>query len=301
MSDVTSGKFSDYCFNAMWDYYNHHENEVGSEFRGDRRNRVQTNCVIYVYNVVSYGYAQLHRSDVVASLKAMFPRQDGMELSKYLVGQLWKAHYWNPDVYKPRDTQPEHIVSFKQALATRRYYGVDLSGLIVGYNKQDKFRTEHHGWIWPFGEDIKVSTEDPENLAVFEDLKKVEFLVGINRGGTHCFLMSYGDVLEVHWDKEGPAGLYGKADFYGYGWNSGILLTPPDSNFTSRFQSVSWAYPLPAATCRGLIQNRPPMLPCSPSKNPACYLKRATQRLGCPPCFTGQTSARGKSCFIRTR
>jgi len=154
MSDVSSGMLSDFCFTAMWNYYNDHDNEVGSEFRGDRRNRAQTNCIIYVYNVLNYGYAKLARNDVVANLKAMFLRQDGMELSKYLVGQGWKAHYWNPDVYKPRDAHSEHIVSFKQALATRQYYGVSLSGLIVGYNKQEKFRTEHRGWIWPFGEDI---------------------------------------------------------------------------------------------------------------------------------------------------
>lgn len=233
MSDVTSGALSNFCYDKMWNLFRHHDNEVGSEFPGDKRRRAITNCVIYVFNVLIYGHTRISRPDIVSRLRAMFSRQDGMELSKYLVSQSWKAHYWNPDVFKPRDGLSEHIVSFQQALSSGQYYGVSLRGLIVGYNKQEKTRTEHRGWFWPFGEDVKVSTEDPDNLAVFQDLKKVRFAVGINKGGTHCFLMSYGEVVEVHWADEGPR-LYGKTDFYGYEWNSGILLTPPDSSFTSR-------------------------------------------------------------------
>jgi hypothetical protein len=233
VGDVTSGALTNFCYDKMWQLFRSHDNEVGSEFKGARKNRAITNCVIYVFNVLSYGLEKLGRKEVVKQLKVMFPRQDGMELSKYLVTLGWKAHYWNPDVFKPRDGLSEHIVSFQKALSSGQYYGVTLSGLIVGYNKQEKTRTEHRGWIWPFGEDVKVSTEDPANVAVFNDLKKVKFAVGINKGGTHCFLMSYGEVIEVHWADEG-AKLYGKTDFYGYEWNSGILITPPDSSFTSR-------------------------------------------------------------------
>jgi hypothetical protein len=156
-----------------------------------------------------------------------------MELSQYLVTQGWKAHYWNPDVYNKRDGDLEHKISFVNVLNTGNYYNVPLSGLIVGYNKQEKFKEERPPWYWPFGDGVKVSTEDPANVAVFQDLKKAKFAVGINKGATHCFLMSYGIVFEVHWRNEGP-GLYGEADFYGYEWNSGIVLTPPDSSFVSR-------------------------------------------------------------------
>lgn len=233
MGDVTSGALTDHCYAKMWALYRNHDNEVGSEFKGQRRNRSLTNCVIYVFNVINYGYSKISRNDVLAQLKNMFPRQDGMELAKYLTTLKWKAHYWNPDVFSPRDGNSEHVVSFKTCLSTEKYYGVSINGLIVGYNKQEKFKTEHRGWFWPFGEDVKVSTEDPANIEVFQNLKKVRFCVGINRGGTHCFVMSYGKVVEVHWDKEGPQ-LYGQTDFYGYEWNSGILLTPPDSSFVSR-------------------------------------------------------------------
>jgi hypothetical protein len=236
--EAASGKcgvwrFSTFCFNSMWDYYRTPEDEVGSKFQGPRRNRARTNCIIYVYNVLKYGHTKLGRTHVVRQLNAMAPREDGMELARYLVGQSWKAHYWNPDVFKPKDNNSEHIVTFKNAINTAQYYGVSLSGLIVGYNKQQKFRAEGPPWYWPFGDSVKVSTEDPENLAVFEDLRKVNFCVGINRGGTHCFLMSHGSVLEVHWQHEGTQ-LYGIADFHDYEWLSGILLTPPDSSFVSR-------------------------------------------------------------------
>jgi hypothetical protein len=163
----------------------------------------------------------------------MAPHQNGTELSRYLATQGWKAHYWNPDVWEPRDRDNEHVVSFKKARDKEVYEDIHLSGMIVGYNKQKKVKIEGPPWYWPFGDGVKVSNEDPDNIAVFQNLKKVKFAVCIARGGTHCFLISYGDVFEVHWDQEGPS-LYGRRSFYGYGWNSGIVLTPPDSSFTSQ-------------------------------------------------------------------
>jgi hypothetical protein len=240
MSDITNGILSDYCYNKMWDLFRTPEDEVGSEFKGLRKNRAITNCVIYVFNVLSYGHSKVGKTNVVAKLKELFPRQDGMQLAKYLTTQAWKSHYWNPDVWQPKDGQSEHIVSYKQVLETSKYYGVPVDGLIVGYNKQVKTKKET---VWiptiptpigtiPLPITVETSTENRANLLVFEDLKKVKFAVGINKGGTHCFLMSYGEVLEVHWDQEG-AKLYGKTSFYGYEWNSGIILTPPDSSFIS--------------------------------------------------------------------
>jgi hypothetical protein len=195
MSDVTSGVFSDYCYNKMWDLYRTPEDEVGSEFKGSRKNRAIINCVIYVFNVLSYGHTNVGKTNIVIRLKEMFPRQDGMELAKHLTTQKWKSHYWNPDVWQPKDGKSEHIVSYKQVLENKKYYGVPVDGLIVGYNKQVKTKDET---VWipmiptPFGtmpipRTITTSTENPLNLLVFENLKKVKFAVGINRGGTHCF------------------------------------------------------------------------------------------------------------------
>lgn len=234
MANVTNGAFSDHCYNNMWELFRTPHDEVGSEFKGQRRNRAITNCVIYVFNVLNYGYKQMGRSDVLTKLKEIFPRQDGMELARYLTTQQWKAHYWNPDVYQPRDNDQEHTFSFVQAVRTKEYYKVPLSGLVVGYNKQVKFKEESRWrWLPPGFEKVKIPLENPANLRVFEDLKKVKFAAGFNRGGTHCFLFTYGEVLEVHWDQEG-ANLYGRTPLYGYEWNSGVILTPPDSTFASR-------------------------------------------------------------------
>jgi hypothetical protein len=230
---AANGPFSDYCHTKMWVLFNNHTHEVGDRFEGPRRNRALTNCIIYFFNVVSYGYERLGRTSVVAALKSIFPRQNGMQLAKYLVTLGWKAHYWNPDVYNTYRGDNEHKISFTDMALYGHYYDVPLSGLIVGYNKQEKTKIEHRGWFWPFGHDVKVSTEDPANIAVFNDLKTLKFAVGINRGGKHCFLMSAGEVLEVHWDREGPR-LYGKENFYGYEWLSGVILTPPDSSFNAR-------------------------------------------------------------------
>ena len=247
MANVTNGAFSDHCYNNMWELFRTPHDEVGSEFKGPRRNRAITNCVIYVFNVLNYGYKQMGRADVLAKLKEMFPRQNGMELAGYLTTQGWKAHYWNPDVYNPRESDPngasarEHKFSFVEGVRTKEYYKVPLSGMIVGYNKQVKTKKET-AWIptipTPFGTiplptTIEKSTENPANLRAFEDLKKVRFAAGFNKGGTHCFLFTYGEVLEVHWDQEG-ANLYGKTPLYGYEWNSGVVLTPPDSTYYSR-------------------------------------------------------------------
>ena len=201
MADVTNGVFSNYCFDKMTDLFANHNNEAGSDFTGDKRGKAITNCVIYVMRVLMYGHEKIGLAEVVNKLKEMFPRQDGMELSKYLTTSLgWKAHYWNPDVWNPRDKLSEHIVSYKQVLNTKKYYGVPVSGLIVGYNKQDKTPKSETIWIptipTPIGT-IPLPTTitiPADHLEIFEKLKQVSFAVGVNKGGTHCFLLSYGEV-----------------------------------------------------------------------------------------------------------
>ena len=240
MPDVTNGIFSDYCYNKMWDLFKNHKNEVGSDFPGDKRSKSITNCVIYVMKVLIYGHEQLGIPQTIKDIKEMYPRQDGIELAKYLVNKIgWNAHYWNPDVWNPRDKDSEHIVSYKNVLRTKLYYGIPIGGLIVGYNKQDKTPKKETVWIptipTPLGTiPLPTTITTPaDHLEVFEKLKRVKFGIGVNRGGMHCFLLSYGDVFEVHYNYGDEVRLYGKQPLYGYGWNSGCILTPPDSSFTS--------------------------------------------------------------------
>ena len=243
MPEVTNGIFSDYCYDKMWDLFKNHDNEIGSNYKGNKTGHSITNCVIYVMKVLMYGNEKIGYSDTVDKIKKMYDRQDGIELAKFLTTSIgWNAHYWNPDVWHPRDRLGEHTYSYQKVLRTKSYYGIPISGLIVGYNKQDK--TPKNVTIWtpvqipvpinfppiPFPTTITIPAD---NTAVFERLKQVKFAFGVNKGGWHCFLLSYGEVFEVHWGENDVVRLYGKRDFYGYEWNSGVILTPPDSTFTS--------------------------------------------------------------------
>jgi hypothetical protein len=116
-----------------------------------------------------------------------------------------------------------------------------LSGFIVNYNLQDK-RT-HREWIWlptpgipPIG-GVPVMIPTPievggDNLGAFNRFKGVMLAYGIARGARHTFLYSYGDIYEVHWTEEKDH-LYGRSPFNTFIWNSGAMMVPPDSSFTS--------------------------------------------------------------------
>lgn len=241
MPDVTNGIFSDYCYSQMWELFKTPEDEVGSEFSGDKRGRSITNCIIYVSNVLIYGHEKIGRADRKADIEQIGKKeQDGIKLAKFLVGQIgWKAHYWNPDVEHPRDGGDEHPFSYKKALRTQTYYGIPLSGLIVDYNKQNK--DSKTVWVpspvivpvLPITVPIPMPVTVPaDNLRILERVSQVKFAFGIARGGYHTFLFSYGEVFEVHWNQEG-AKLYGRTPFKDYEWLSGALIVPPDSSFTS--------------------------------------------------------------------
>ncbi len=237
MADVTNGIFSNYCYEKLWDLFKTPEDEVGSEFPGNKAGRSITNCIIYVSNVLIYAHDKINRPDISKKVNQLGKvEQDGTKLAKYLVNELnWKAHYWNPDVKNPRDGKPEHPVSYKKVLSAKTYYDIPISGLIVNYNKTD--RSPERVWVpipvpmIPIPIPIPISVS-PDETAVFETFSKVKFAFGIARGGFHTFLVSNGEVFEVHWDQEGLK-LYGKTPFKSYEWLSGALFTPIDSSFTS--------------------------------------------------------------------
>jgi hypothetical protein len=249
VGNVVSGIFSRHCYNKMLGLFNKHDDEVGSESDAAkspsaRRGRKLTNCFIYVYNVLNYAYTQSGKLEAAKSLKPIliggngFKANNGTRLAKHLVSLGWKAHYWNPDVFDPRDKdifdrfnpyyRDEHSTSFLTAKNTKKYYGVSVSGMIVGYNK-----TKRSTWSHPFDGEVKKPSK-AKNIAAFNDFTKVEFAVGIARGATHCFLVSKGKVREVHYDQSDPKTLYGTKIFRVYEYLSGIVLTPPDSTYQSR-------------------------------------------------------------------
>jgi hypothetical protein len=186
-------------------------------------------CVTFVLKVLRDGCnLKILQTDLIY--------KNGMDLSKFLLGLGWEAHFWSPDVYRKGNKDSDHTVSFlkginapkingrvnkQEALAYKppfEYYGVRLSGMIVGYNRHEP--------------DTNAANR-AANLQALVRLKKVEFCVGICKGGQHTFLMSDGRVWEVHWDGIGGS-LYEITDFNKYRWLSGIVLTPPGSGFKSR-------------------------------------------------------------------
>ncbi|MDR2880962.1 MAG: hypothetical protein LBV29_03565 [Azoarcus sp.] len=242
---VIPKKFSNHCVDAMENFLSNQTNQVGSDYvkwyketygnTDALKNLKTTDCIIFVFNVLMYGYNKLGKENIAKELNKM-PRM-GMDLSKFLVHrQDWKAHYWNPDVHNPRDMtqgnpRSEHKHSFRLAHETGQYYGVPLSGMVVGYNKTKtrKYPDGRRALIAP------TPTVDIVNQRAFERLKNVKFCVGICKGGMHTFLLSDGKVWEVHYSEIGSSGnLYEKSDFFDYQWLSGIVVTPPDSNFISR-------------------------------------------------------------------
>lgn len=231
MSDVSNGIFSDHCYNQMWELFKTPEDEVGSNYKGTKRGRSITNCIIYVSNVLIYAHEKIGRSSRNERINQIGRKeQDGTKLAKYLVEEIgWKAHYWNPDVEEPRDKKDEHPFSYNQALKRKTYYDIHLSGLIINYYKTSYLWTKIPVPMIPLQIPVPV---DPSETKILEKLSKVKFAFGIARGGRHTFLVSYGEVFEVHYEEEG-AKLYGKVAFKNYDWLSGVLVVPPDSTFTS--------------------------------------------------------------------
>ncbi len=217
---------TDYAHEKMWELFNNHGHEVGSNFPGYKRGRQDTNCITYVRHVLEYAYRKIGRRDVADAIHRL--PKDGMPLANYLVSLGWKPHYWNPDVNRPRDGENEHPFSYNTVVKTGRYYGLEVSGVIINYNPTP---APKQGWIdWLRGRPAPKAT--PLNYAAFGRFNGVKFAYGLARGAFHTFLYSYGEIFEVHWTEEEDR-LYERSPFYSYDWLSGLMLTPPDSAFTS--------------------------------------------------------------------
>jgi RHS repeat-associated protein len=229
---------SDHAFDKMWDLYNNRGNYVGRYYEGDKQGKEDTDCFTYVHQVLRYAYLKAGRKDVADQLKNYI--EHGSSLAKFLIGLGWKGHYFNPDVENPRDGHKDpHRISYYMAKRNRQSYGgVPITGFIVNYYKTDQ--TPENVWVWiptpgvvlnttvPIPYRVQVS---PNKTAALDRFKKVKFAYGLTRDDVHTFLYSYGDVFEVHWDK--IDNVYEKSPFQTYIWLSGVVLTPPDSDFAS--------------------------------------------------------------------
>lgn len=207
-------KFDDYALEKMLDLVATSDKQVGSKYPGNKAGLAQTNCIDFVTKVLVYAYEKVGNKAVAAEVRKRVDK--GTELAKYLVEQrTWRAHYWNPDVHHPRDLDDEHPYSYKQAVKHKKYYKVPLAGCIIDYNPTPMTKGE----------------TKPKTTAL-NAFTLVPFSVGIARGGYHTFLVSYGQVYEVHWDQASDS-LYEISEFATYPWLSGIVVIPPKTAYTS--------------------------------------------------------------------
>jgi hypothetical protein len=211
-SALPSRTFSEYAEARMWDLLKDYGNQVGNKYTGERAGKTGTDCITYVMNVLTYAFEQTGKPDAAAGVRRNSDK--GHKLAQFLTGLGWSAYFWTPDSRNPRDGQSEHVVAYKKAVSVKAYYTVPVTGLIVDYN------------LTPGSKLARVA-----DTAAFEKFSKVKFAYGLARGGYHTFLLSYGMVFEVHWDRIGP-GLYERSPFFSYSWLSGLVVTPHDSGFS---------------------------------------------------------------------
>jgi hypothetical protein len=224
MSALPSRTFSEHAEAKMWDLLKDSASQVGSKYVGDRQGKTSTDCITYVMNVVTYAFEQVGRPDYAAGVRRN--SNQGHKLAQFLTGVGWSAYFWTPDSRTPRDGHSEHVVAYKRAVSERSYYTVPITDFIVDYNLTP---APSQGIVDRLLHGAKPARVP--DMAAFEKFSKVKFAYGMARGGYHTFLLSYGMVFEVHWDRIG-AGLYERSPFFSFEWLSGIVVTPVDSGFT---------------------------------------------------------------------
>jgi hypothetical protein len=230
--------FSEHAEDQMWTLFKDSANQVGSKYSGplDKTGKTATDCVTYVRRVLEYAYSQVGNQTAVAGVRANFEK--GTKLAQYLVSIGWSAYYWNPNVKDPPDGSSEHPFSYQKAQREHAYYAVPIKGYIINYKAPVPPAPQNEGIassIWRRVMAAPSSAAIMTPMTVFGDFCKVRFAFGLARGGMHTFLVSKGQVFEVHWnDIGGQAGsnLYERSPFISYGWYSGLVVTPADSGFT---------------------------------------------------------------------
>lgn len=214
---TASKTLTDHCVDAMRYYFNDMRRQYGSAHSDSltepHAGLEVTGCSTFVWNVLMYGYEKMGRKDIAMELNSM--ERDGLDaehkvedsrgnvigtrrsrgggLGAFLIKQGWKAHYWNPDVWTPRDQSSQHVVSFKDIRAKLGYYGVKPSGLVVGYNKTTR----------DYDDNVTANYKDEgeQNKKTFAALEKEKFCIIIPRGAMHTACMLNGYVWEVHWNQ----------------------------------------------------------------------------------------------------
>lgn len=173
----------------------------------------QSSCIDWALECVQAAYDGVGRGSEgrAAVARCVAEQGRGTVLARELIARGWIGVYWNPDTLKPNDNDKEHTFSAMKARTSRTYYGLRVRHLLVDYRPTDGSPTE----------------KDTSGL---EKLAKVPFWFGVARGGKHTFV-GYGATLsEFHWTYEPDSpGAIDERPFEGFGWNSGLIVVPPDT------------------------------------------------------------------------
>ena len=223
--------FSNYAEQKTIDLYNNHSHEVGSELK--KSNPVSygpytfTDCITYVLDVLSYAYEK--SGDKKFAKDIWTYGKDPSDFQKRLKGSVlgkklvilknWVGIYMNPDVVHPRDGSDEHTYTNFTVNKNCHYHQIPVRHKAVNYNPIHSSHPEYQS--------LFNKGETAFNLVDLQELRKVQFGVGMSRGDKHTWLFFKGTIYEVHWDGIG-ATLYEKTLFENYPWLSSIILVPPD-------------------------------------------------------------------------
>jgi hypothetical protein len=247
--------FEDAAIARMIKLKNDYRKQVGSRYDGpgSRQGLSVTDCFRYTRSVLIHAFRKVGQSAHADKVNALY--KDGGDVGKYLVEKAnWRAYFWAPDVRVPGDGNEVHSFYARQANKQRKHFYkhpklfpaqfIPIDGYIVNYNPTP---------ISVYDEiaegDNSKTIPTKKNTAGLDYINSVPFCYGITHGANHTFLLSKGQVFEVHWDVHGPTSdapddatkpgdnkLYEvssfSGDFSNYtldGWLSGVLICPPSA------------------------------------------------------------------------
>src|SRR4051794_26175368 len=125
---VRKKSFSELAESKMWDLLKDAPNQIGTKFTGSHSGKKETDCITYVRETLEYAFEKSGDSAGASGVRAHY--QKGTDLARFLSSRGWSGYYWNPNSKHPKDGNPEHPLSYRQAKAGV-YYAIPVKGLVV--------------------------------------------------------------------------------------------------------------------------------------------------------------------------
>ncbi|ABD79972.1 hypothetical protein [Saccharophagus degradans] len=209
---------------------NHVGSQLKKEFPAKYQNHESSDCITMVIWVLQHAFKERGLHDVAKKIGTLGYK--GTELARYLINtHNWNGVYYNPDVNHPSDGKGEHNASYYNQVKRNCTYSVGkvpTSHKLINYRPSPNKVTSY----LPLTEKVTID---------YNKFKLIPFGVGLPKGGTHCWLYSYGKVFESHWDREFSNGLYTSIPLNQFPWLSGVIITPPNSKSLLNIAEVKCA------------------------------------------------------------